>query len=220
MKIKDAWDKFDLNMYLMYGVGVVGFLIPATRGLMKTLTPGFLLLMALYVYAKICRREDESKRKRLAVWSFLVIVVTIVLEILGVKFGLFFGEYDYGRVLGPAILGVPVIIGINWLIVIMGSTSLMRKVTSNLFVIVLGAGLCALLFDYIMEPAAIKLDFWDWEGGIPLKNYVSWTVITMVSAFSSELLGIYKEDKWSHNLLGAQMMFFASIRIFMIFNIF
>ena len=39
-------------------------------------------------------------------------------EILGVSYGLIFGNYKYGEVLGYKIFNVPVIIGVNWCILV------------------------------------------------------------------------------------------------------
>jgi hypothetical protein len=41
------------------------------------------------------------------------------------------------------------------------------------------------MFDWIMEPVAIRLDYWTWAGGdIPMQNYFAWFVIATVSAFA------------------------------------
>ena len=37
-------------------------------------------------------------------------------EILVVSYGIIFGNYKYGEILGYKVLGVPLIIGINWCI--------------------------------------------------------------------------------------------------------
>ncbi|MBK7882949.1 MAG: carotenoid biosynthesis protein [Chitinophagaceae bacterium] len=53
-------------------------------------------------------------------YSFLLICVCIgiAVEIIGVKTGFLFGNYSYGIVLGPKIQSVPILIGINWFIII------------------------------------------------------------------------------------------------------
>ena len=40
----------------------------------------------------------------------------MTVELVGTKTGMLFGDYSYGKVLGPALQGVPLIIGINWFI--------------------------------------------------------------------------------------------------------
>jgi putative membrane protein len=37
------------------------------------------------------------------------------------------------------------------------------------------------LYDFFMEPVAMKYDFWDWKDGIiPIQNYVAWFLIALV----------------------------------------
>ena len=49
-------------------------------------------------------------------WLFIGIAFAtgMLVEWIGVHTGYLFGSYDYGTVLGPKLLGVPLIIGINW----------------------------------------------------------------------------------------------------------
>ena len=219
LRIKTIIEKIDLNFYFIYAVGIIGFAITHLRPFMKMLTPLALFITAGYAVARTYS-DDKTRKKRLLIpWCVGVIAVTIFLEILGVRFGLFFGEYDYGKVLGPQIMGVPFIIGVNWLIVIMGGMSLAKNYSGNIFIISLIAGTAAFLFDFLLEPAAISLGFWEWTGSIPLKNYISWFVITFISTAVFELLKINISGKWVINLLGAQTVFFLFIRIFIMFNV-
>ncbi len=40
-----------------------------------------------------------------------------------------------------------------------------------------------LLMDLLIEPVAIHLGYWSWTGGdIPIQNYLSWFVISLVMA--------------------------------------
>lgn len=155
----------------------------------------------------------------------------IVVEIIGTKTGWLFGKYVYNEVLGPKIQNVPVIIGINWFIIMyccgISIHTLLSKIpdpvslkTGNpkpalkaASVIVDGASL-AVLFDWIIEPVAVKLGYWTWAGfdGVPLYNYICWFFI------SSGLLAIFhfsqfdKQNKFAVNLLLIQAMFFLVLR--------
>jgi putative membrane protein len=55
------------------------------------------------------------------------------LEVVGVKTGLIFGEYKYGSTLGIKLFEVPLIIGFNWVFVILGSISISRLITKMFF---------------------------------------------------------------------------------------
>jgi putative membrane protein len=68
------------------------------------------------------------------------------------------------------------------------------------------------MFDWIMEPAAVKLGFWSWEGGqIPLLNYISWFLLSvfLLAIFSRLKL---KPHAFAANLLLIQTAFFLLVR--------
>ena len=56
--------------------------------------------------------SDSNKTIMIAGIAFIIGMFT---EILGVNYGIIFGEYTYGKALGPKLLGVPILIGYNWL---------------------------------------------------------------------------------------------------------
>ena len=161
-------------------------------------------------------------------------VTGIAVEIIGTSTGWLFGNYSYGNTLGPAIKNVPYIIGINWFIIIyccgvsihMLLTRLTAKLSEQtgkpsktikaLSVVVDGATL-AVFFDWIMEPVAVKLGYWQWlgDGEIPLYNYICWFVISMMLLFVFHRLPLDKENKFAVNLLLIQAMFFLLLRTFL-----
>lgn len=158
----------------------------------------------------------------------------IAVEIIGTSTGWLFGNYSYGNALGPAIKNVPYIIGINWFIIIyccgvsmyMLLTRLTAKLSEQtgkpsktikaLSVVVDGATL-AVFFDWIMEPVAVKLGYWQWlgDGEIPLYNYICWFVISMLLLFVFHRLPLDKQNKFAVNLLLIQAMFFLLLRTFL-----
>lgn len=218
--MKDILKNLKINFYLIYLIGVIGFIIPSVRPVMITLTAPVLLITGLYAVIKTCQDTPVDSRMKFLVWTASIFFVTIFLEILGVQYGIVFGQYDYGRVLGPGILGVPLIIGLNWVVVIMGATGIFNRLTDNKWLVSAGVAFSACAFDFVLEPAAITLDFWQWGGAIPVKNYVSWFIIALVFGFVSRIMKIKVSEKWTPDLLFAQFMFFIGIRIFMFLGIF
>jgi putative membrane protein len=154
----------------------------------------------------------------------------IVVEIIGTKTEWLFGKYAYGEVLGPEFKDVPIIIGLNWFILIYccGITiqSILTKILEQLAkqtekpvaalravsVIVDGATI-ALLFDWIMEPVAMDLGYWTWAGGeVPMYNYVSWFVVSCLLLSVFHFSRFSKKNVFAVNLLMIQMMFFLLLR--------
>jgi putative membrane protein len=170
-----------LIMVILYAVGTAAHLYRPTLGLMMAMTPWFLLSCGVAVIWPSIRTGG----KRFLLWGAAVYAVTFFLEALGVATGLVFGEYHYGRTLGLAVFGVPVVIAFNWAVVVYGAVRMVeRRKRPDLMTAVM-TGAVATMFDWIMEPVAIRLDYWTWTGGdIPLQNYLAWFVIAAVPAYA------------------------------------
>ncbi len=210
-----------------HAIGFIGmFFSPA---FFSAATPFNLLLMfVLLLYTQ--------RNINLSFIAFMAIcfVVGIGVEIIGTSTGYLFGEYTYGKTLGPSIKNVPIVIGINWVIIIYCSGiavhMLLEKLSAKLetmtgapspairyFSVISDGAMLAVFFDWIMEPAAIKLGYWEWlgNGEIPTYNYLSWFLVSLglVSVFT--FLKFEKRNIFAVNLLMIMMMFFMLIRTFL-----
>lgn len=132
----------------------------------------------------------KQAARRFVVWSILVVLFGFLIELAGVKTGVVFGRYRYGGTLQPALAEVPLAIGFAWLAMLLCSGALTARVLSHVKTpnLVLQAGVIAgfmLLFDFFMEPAAMKLNYWQWQDGtVPPRNYLAWFVTGYALAFS------------------------------------
>ena len=147
---------------------------------------------------------------------FMAVVVGMTTEMIGVNTGLLFGDYSYGEVFGRKLFGVPVLIGINWFCVVYASNVVAIKcsdrIKGKLFIALLAAAI-ATAFDWIMEPVAMKLGFWNWnDGTIPLFNYISWFVISFAVSIAFGYLKIQANNKFAPYFLVIQALFFLFLR--------
>lgn len=108
-------------------------------------------------------------------------------EWVGVNTGFPFGEYRYTGVLGLLIAGVPAAIPCAWYATVMNSRRIAESLAGSqgggLLTIPITAGLLTLALDIVLEPmAAMVKNYWVWTGGtVPLQNYVSWVVFTVLA---------------------------------------
>lgn len=195
-------------LILIFAVGIIGHTFSYTREIMLFLTTFTLIITSFAVFFTFFHRVN----KNFFYWFFLTFVLTFLLEVVGVKTGLIFGSYTYGNVLGPHLLDVPVLIGINWALIIIGAILISAKLTKNKILMPLLAGLFAVTFDLVLEPVAIKLNYWNWEGGnIPVKNYFAWFVIGTISAVLFSLMRVNVNNEVPKYYFITQFLFFIAL---------
>ena len=151
-------------------------------------------------------------------WFFHMVVLGfltgMITEILGVQRGWIFGDYQYGNALGYKILGVPILIGVNWALLTIITAAIAQQFYENLFMrIVIGVCLMILL-DLLIEPIAPVLDFWAFEGGnAPLQNYIGWTAVAIFLQSIFHYFRIEVKGWFPNQLYILQIIFFTVLLI-------
>lgn len=178
--------------------GLVAHLVPRIYPFTRYTTDLFLLLIngALLYFL-----FEKNKDQNLWWWAAITYLGTFSLEALGVATGKIFGEYHYGQTMFLQVLEVPLVIALNWTVLILAVNNLMYRWTQHPILLALLSGVFIAIYDYFIEPVAISLDYWQWEGGtIPLQNYLAWSIIAFFFSlplhywkirFHSPLLNIY-----------------------------
>ncbi|MGW8121694.1 carotenoid biosynthesis protein [Roseivirga echinicomitans] len=193
----------------MHTAGVLGLYFEESRSLFQLLTPFNLLLTAAIIF----HFEDDKSTK-----YFLFLIFTMLfgffIEVLGVKTGAIFGEYAYGPTLGFKLFEVPLIIGINWAILIYITGIASNKLSNNFWLrCTLGAAMMVVI-DLLIEPVAIRFDFWQWTGAdIPIQNYISWFLVAFLLHFVFQKLDFSKNNPLAIKLLIIEVAFFISLNL-------
>jgi len=189
-------------LFVIYLVGLIGLNIPSLHDLYVQLTPVTLLISGMILLAF----HQEWKKSSIVVFVSIALAGFLV-EWTGVQTGHVFGEYTYGSALGPAVGGVPLIIGINWLILIYTTYHIASRLFRQALVRIPATALMMVAFDYLMEPVAVGLDMWQWAGeGIPLINYGAWFIVSLVFA-SALYLGRVR----IHNPVADYLLLFMAV---------
>ena len=144
-------------------------------------------------------------------WS-LTMFLGFGIEVLGVATGLLFGEYSYGSGLGPQVLDVPMLMGVLWWLLLLGTHHWSERLMSRGGRTASPVGRAALAatlmtaLDGAIEPVAIRAGWWTWhDGDIPWTNYLTW----WVAAFALGLLWRDVEDLKTNRLSGLLVLVFA-----------
>ncbi len=194
---------------IFYLVGTLGFLIPVTKEFFVKLTP-YALLLNIYLLAAY--HNGYTKRSVLA--FALIFFVGFTIEAIGVETGLVFGDYEYGRGLGPKVFGTPLLIGLNWLFLTYTTCSVVDSLGVSKLLGYILPPLMMLCYDDVLEQVAPTTDMWSWTGGIvPTQNYIVWLLLALVFTALIRVMKVDTRNPLSLVLLVCQFIFLVILMI-------
>ena len=204
------------NSFALYSIIVIwAFQIFGAIGILfwdrqwfTSITPFTLLL-----YCLILSYNDWGDRKKMFLLVF-IFLWGFASEVIGVNTGLIFGSYQYGETLGLKIANVPIVIGINWIVVTLICGTIAFRIKTSSYIKVFIAISLMLFLDFLIEPVAPKIDMWSFDhdnSPAPLSNYITWALVAL--PLQSYL--IYNKLSFnfylSLNLYVSQILFFAAL---------
>jgi putative membrane protein len=194
---------------LFHAVGVAGLSISFMQLLFLAMVPFHLLLMLIL----ICISHQQFDLK-FVLFFVILFIFGYAVEWFGVHQHFLFGNYTYGDTLGFKLSGVPVIIGVNWLLLTYASGVFAQRLfASSVFARVVFGAFIMVMMDVIIEPAAIRLDYWHWQSAgdfltAPLINYISWFGVSAIMLIIFETFAFKRQSRVAIALLFTQALFF------------
>lgn len=189
MKIQKYQKLAIVLLVFIHICGAFGLLSDYLRPKILGLTPLFLIInftVALVFY--------KPHTFRLYASLIGIGIAGFIVEYAGVYTGWIFGNYHYGKTLGPGFREIPFIIGFNWLALVFYSQQLLPARIKNGVLRSAIAATYLTLFDLLLEPSAMRYDFWQWENHeVPIQNYAAWWAVSF--AFSMVMHGLGNKIK-------------------------
>jgi putative membrane protein len=163
-----------LVIVILHLVGIAGMLSPH-KAFFNNLSAVHLVICFIFLAGSMKKKDAGFVATFLSCY-----LIGVAAEWIGVHTGYLFGNYSYGSVLGPKLDAIPLLIGINWYLLAISSHWLVSKFKQSIAASVfLAAGLMTGI-DVLIEPVAVDLGFWSWQGGdIPWTNYLCWFVVSL-----------------------------------------
>lgn len=193
---------------IFFAVGTVGIALPQFRDVLVPLSSFHLLLTFVILYF-----SRQGNKDKFSLFTFLVFLVGLLVESIGTNTGLLFGNYHYGPTLGWKVFGVPLIIGVNWATMVVCSTTWLAELKWSLLQKALLAALLMTSLDFLIEPVAMDLNFWQWKNGeIPIYNYICWFLISLPMHY------FYMKWKLVENNLVPKAVFILLTVFFLVLN--
>jgi uncharacterized membrane protein len=196
--------------YLAGLVGTLGF----SPAFMKLTPLNLVISFALLVFF------HPAKESQLTWYAALVFVLGYLIEWLGVHSGVIFGVYWYGDSLALKWDGVPMMIGLNWVLtsyISIGTASWIleqTKRTAPPFVLMLLAATLMVALDGCIEPVASRYDLWHWQNGIiPVQNFVAWFGFSVLFLTVFYLLRISRHNPLSPWVYALQAAYFIILNL-------
>ncbi|HQG45216.1 MAG TPA: carotenoid biosynthesis protein [bacterium] len=206
-------------LYFLLAAGGLWNLLGWFQEVMRLLAAPLLIALAILLAAVHARRQVAPQRAFLFYAG--VVVSAFILEWVGVTTGKVFGSYRYGRVLQPQLFGVPVAIGFAWLGMLISAPEfedwlMQRLPRCSPWLQVVFTAVLMLVFDVVMEPAAVRLDYWQWQGNlIPLQNYAAWFLFSLLYAAAAWRFGLscLRLPAFCRHAWFAQLLYFVLVRL-------
>ena len=197
-------------LLVLHIVGLVGIVLSPYSALFIASTPLHLLICGGILF---WFEEDRS-------WKFFAFLLLLGLlgfgaETVGVHGQWLFGSYSYGQVFGPRIAGVPPLIGLLWATLIYALLSILSLMPLGYLQRALVVALALVGLDALLEPAAIKLGFWAWDGGVVNpQNYRGWVLCGFLFSLLGQKIFCPSHNPIAVPLLAMQTIFFVCISLF------
>ncbi len=188
----------------VHGFGLLGLLMPWSRPWFEAATPLSLLLSAaLLLYF------HQDWRSAFLAFVAVAVLTGFLIEVAGVQTQAIFGAYTYQGSLGWKVLEVPLVIGVNWLMLVYAAGALWAPLRLHFLLKSLGAAALMTGMDYLIEPLAIAHHYWAWtEGAIPWQNYLGWFAVSFALQIVFYTLPFRKENPLAKYIIGIQAAFF------------
>ena len=203
-----------MSIFFLWLINISGFfgILSDQNEFFLSTTPYVLSLTLLLL---ILNHDLSDKKSKIGL--MLIFLFGLIVEILGVNYGLFFGEYSYGANLGPKIYEVPYVIGFNWVLLIIATGSISDKLIKGKEIYkILFASFLMVLIDLLIEKSAPKLDFWEFViSPVPFSNYLWWFIFSIGFQYIFFKTVKTKDYNLSSNILVIQFLFFGMLAVFL-----
>lgn len=154
------------NLYSFSAIFILLFALPSYYFLLKLvgLKNGLIILLAMSLFA-------------------------IILEVLAIKTGIPYGKFVYGERIGFKVFDIlPWTLPFAYVPLVTGTVTLAQKISTSKFSVVGISTLILLFVDFVIDPGAVSLNFWEYENGgffydVPLSNFIGWIGSGYIASF-------------------------------------
>jgi bisanhydrobacterioruberin hydratase len=206
------WGKKEWSIAVVvitHTVGIIGFLSPYKEYFIMLTPMQLILSTGLLLY------HQSDKNQYFMLTCMVVYLMGFTIEMIGVNTGLIFGHYQYDTALGTKVFETPLMIGINWLMLILSIGTVFNRIKAHWIFKALFAATAMTVLDYLIEPVAVQYDFWHWySDSIPLQNYAGWLALSFILFLIFYKMPFEKKNNLALAVFAMQVVFFSALNVF------
>ena len=197
-------------IFIFHFVGMLGLTFP------KPMT--FFIFNAIsFITNFILLLASRLHSKKFFLSTFFIVFFGFLIEVIGVYTGILFGGYEYGDNLGLQVFSVPLVIGLNWFILVFGTRGVVNYFFDKKYLQIILSSILMVLLDFLIEPVAIEFGWWSWDiVSVPLQNYIMWFLVSLIMQFVISRNNNEISKSISFSLLLSQIIFFIYLNIVII----
>ena len=212
LKSIDEKELRNFSIFIVWLINISGFfgILSNQKDFFLSSSP-YVLTLTLFLLV-----INNSIKKRYLTNLFFIFLLGLTVEIIGVNYSFFFGDYQYGDNLGIKIFDVPIVIGLNWALLIIITGNFAHKIFPNSIIpkVLIGSSIMILL-DLLIEISAPNLDYWEFAiDPVPFSNYLWWFIFSVLFHLIYQSNTI-KEFIVSTNILVVHFLFFGMLAVFL-----
>jgi len=126
-------------------------------------------------------------------WTGVYLIITLGfgwgIEFLGTRTQFPFGDYIYASLLGPQLLGVPLVIPLAWSMMAYPCLLAVQRLVRTELAVALVGGFLLASWDLFLDPQMVGESYWTWRlvtytlpgiPDIPLQNFLGWFLASFV----------------------------------------
>ena len=190
-------------IWIFHISGLIGIIYSNASWFIKATPFNLLLSFALL----IINIEWNKKLFFLLITCFSIGMIS---EIIGVKYGFLLENIHMAMHLDIKFMGVPLIIGINWCILVFITGYISRFFFNSLIARTFLGIFLMLSLDIVIEPIAPILDFWKFKEGLAsFNNYIGWAIVSFPLQLLFHRLNQNIEGTFPFHLYILQFLFFT-----------
>ena len=193
------------QLFGVFGILVIDF------DLFLSLSP----ISLIFTFLIVAYSNIEVSYKSFAT-IIIIFFLSIISEIIGVNYGILFGSYYYGDNLGYSMYGVPLVIGLNWVVLTVSCGNIASYFfEKNKYLSIFFGSLLMLILDVIMEQVSGNIDFWYFNDDNLIFNYITWFILGGCNQYFYQSLNYTKNLVISVNVYLSFIVFFLILFVYL-----